>query len=200
MKPMKPKLLLIGGGGHCAACIDVIELENRFEIAGIVEKENVGNELLGYSILGNDDELPYIRATYDYALITVGQIKTPAVRIRLFEYVKSLGFTLPTIISPRAYVSQHALLGEGTIVMHDALINARATIGCNCIINTKALVEHDAVVEEYSHISTGAIVNGGARIRKGTFLGSNSVTRENVATQECDFIRAGALFRGDSHD
>lgn len=196
---MKPKLVLIGGGGHCAACIDVIEQEDRFKIAGIVEREGIGNELLGYPILGNDEELPVIRATCDYALITVGQIKTPAIRIRLFEHAKSLGFTLATIVSPRAYVSKHASLGEGTIVMHDALINACAIIGNNCIINTKALVEHDAIVEEHSHISTGAIVNGGAKIRKGTFVGSNSVTREGVATQECDFIKAGSLFRGNAH-
>ena len=196
---MKPKLVLIGGGGHCAACIDVIEQEDRFQIAGIVEREGIGNELLGYPILGNDDELPVIRARCDYALITVGQIKTPSIRIRLFEYARSLGFTLPTIVSPRAYVSKHASLGEGSIVMHDVLINSRASIGNNSIINTKALVEHDAVVEDHTHISTGAIVNGGARIRKGTFVGSNSVTRENVATQECDFIKACSLFRGYAH-
>jgi len=196
---MKPKLVLIGGGGHCAACIDVIELENRFEIAGIVEREVVSNELLGYPILGNDDELTGIRATCDYALITVGQIISPAIRVRLFEYAKSLGFILPTIISQRAYVSKYASLGEGTIVMHDALINASANIGNNCIINTKALVEHDAVVEDHSHISTGAIVNGSARIRIGTFVGSNSVTRECVETEEYDFIKAGSLFRGCTH-
>lgn len=193
---MKPKLVLIGGGGHCAACIDVIEQEDRFEISGIVERDCFGNELLGYPILGSDDDLPGIRATCDYALITVGQIKTPSIRLRLYEYTKSLRFHLPVIISPRAYVSKHASLGEGTIIMHDALINARATVGNNCIVNTKALLEHDSVVENHCHISTGAIVNGGTRIRVGTFVGSNVVTKEGVETMENDFIKAGSLFRG----
>jgi sugar O-acyltransferase (sialic acid O-acetyltransferase NeuD family) len=197
---VKQKLILIGGGGHCAACIDVIEQEDKFQIAGIVEKD-VGREtLLGYPIVGGDDNLRYLRSNYDYALITVGQIKTPSIRIRLFEYAKSLGFILPNVISPRAYVSRYASIGQGTIIMHDALINSRATIGYNCIINSKALVEHDAVVEDYCHISTGAIVNGCAIVRQGTFVGSNAATKENVTTKEYDFVRAGSLFAGYVND
>jgi sugar O-acyltransferase (sialic acid O-acetyltransferase NeuD family) len=193
---MKPKLILIGGGGHCAACIDVIEQEARFEIAGIVDKDTSSKELLGYPVLGNDDDLPSLRAGCDHALITVGQIKNPSARIRLLEYAKSLGYILPVIISPRAYVSKHASAGEGTIVMHDALINSRAIIGRNCIVNTKALIEHDANVEDNCHISTGAIINGGAIVRQGTFVGSNATTKEGVETKNGDFIKAGSLFTG----
>lgn len=197
---MKPRLILIGGGGHCAACIDVIEMEGKFDISGIVDKASDSEPLLGYHLLGNDAELPQLRTSHDYALITVGQIKSPAARIRLFQYVKSLGFTLPTIVSPRAYISRHASIGEGTIIMHDALINSHATIGRNCIINSKALVEHDAVVEDDCHISTATIINGGAIIRRGTFVGSNAVTKEYVETKENDFIKAGALFAGYVND
>lgn len=197
---MKPKLILIGGGGHCAACIDVIEQENKFEIAGIVDKNADSGMLLGYPILGGDDDLDALRSNYDYALVTVGQIKSPSIRIRLFEYARSLGYTLPTVISPRAYVSKHALTAEGTIIMHDVLVNARAAIGRNCIINTKSLVEHDAVIEDNCHISTGAIINGGAMVRQGTFVGSNAVTKESVETSESDFVKAGALFMGHKID
>lgn len=193
---MKPKLILIGGGGHCASCIDVIEQEAKFEIAGIVDNDIVSETVLGYPIIGSDDDLRDLRSEYDYALITVGQIKSPVIRIRLFKYAKSLGFVFPAIISPRAYISRYALMGEGVIIMHDALVNPRATIGKNCIINTKALVEHDAVIEDHCHVSTAAVVNGGACISKGTFVGSNAVTKESVETKENDFIKAGSLFKG----
>ncbi|MFA6922012.1 MAG: hypothetical protein WC216_09235 [Gallionella sp.] len=193
---MKPGLILIGGGGHCASCIDVIEQENKFEIMGVVDNAIVGGALLGYPILGGDESLGRLRSICDFALVTVGQIKSPAIRIRLFEHARSLGFELPTIISPMAYVSKHATIGAGTIIMHDALINSRAAIGNNCIINTKALVEHDGVVEDSCHVSTAAIINGGAVIRKGSFVGSNAVTRECVQTRVNDFIRAGSLFMG----
>jgi len=195
---VKPKLILIGGGGHCTSCIDVIEQEGQFEIAGIVDSDAAITSLLGYPVLGNDNVLQELRSNYEHALITVGQIRSPAVRIKLFEYVKLLGFSLPTIVSPRAYVSKHALLGHGTIVMHDVFINARATVGENCIINTKALLEHDVNVADNCHVSTGAIINGGAIIKRGTLIGSNAVTKELVQTKENDFIKAGAVFKGHS--
>lgn len=194
--PVKPRLILIGGGGHCASCIDVIEQEGRFEIVGIVDNNITEKALLGYSILGGDDSLGQLRSSCDYVLVTVGQIKSPSVRIRLYDHAKSLGFRLPAIISPRAYVSRHAAIGEGTIVMHDTLVNSRAVVGNNCIINTKALVEHDALVEDHCHISTAATINGGCIVRKGTFVGSNAVTKECVQTKEGDFIKAGSLFMG----
>lgn len=193
---MKPKLILIGGGGHCKSCIDVIEQENKFIIAGIVDINTSISDLLGYSLLGDDDDLARLKLNYDYALITIGQLKTPAIRVRLLDYAKSLGFKLPAIISPRAYVSNHAKIGNGSIVMHDALINAGAIVGDNCIINTKSLIEHDAVIENNCHISTGAIINGGAIIKQGSFVGSNAATKESVRTNEKDFIKAGSLFKG----
>ena len=193
---MKPKLILIGGGGHCKSCIDVIEQENKFIIAGVIDVNTSISDLLGYPLLGHDEDLAMLKLSYDYALITTGQIKTPAIRIRLLDYAKSLGFKLPTIISPRAYVSKHAKIGNGTIVMHDALINAGAIVGNNCIINTKALIEHDAVIEDNCHISTGAIINGGVNVKQGSFVGSNAVTKESIQTNENDFIKAGAVFKG----
>ena len=33
----KEKLILVGGGGHCKACIDVIEEQGKFEILGILD-------------------------------------------------------------------------------------------------------------------------------------------------------------------
>jgi len=193
---MKPKLILIGAGGHCKSCIDVIEQENKFIIAGIVDINTSISDFLEYPLLGHDDDLAKLKLNYNYALIAIGQIKTPAIRIRLFDYAKSLGFKLPAIISPRAYVSKHAKIGNGTIVMHDALINAGAIVGDNCIINTKSLIEHDAVIENNCHISTGAIINGGAIIKQGSFVGSNAATKELVKTNEKDFINAGSLFKG----
>jgi len=197
---MKFDLILIGGGGHCTSCIDVIEQEGRFRIAGIIDNNLEAETVLGYPVLGTDDQLVELRARCDYALVTVGQIKSPSVRIRLYEHAKSLGFRMPTIVSPRAYVSKHARIGDGGVIMHDALINANVSIGNNFIINSKALIEHDCLIEDDCHISTGAIINGGVTIKRGTFVGSNAVTKEGVQTREGDFIKAGSIFTGHAHE
>lgn len=193
---MKPKLILVGGGGHCISCIDVIEQEGKFEIAGIVDVNKIGLQVLGYPILGGDDDLPALRKNYKHAFVTIGQIKTSRTRMKLFERLIFLGFNLPIIISPRAYVSRHAVIYDGSIVMHDVLINAQAEIGKNCIINTKALIEHNSKIGSHCHISTGAMINGGVTVGHGTFIGSHAVVRESAKINENFFVRSGSLFSG----
>ena len=191
------EIILIGGGGHCKSVIDVIELEGKFKIAGIVEKDKnlTGKKVLDYEIIGCDEDLEKLREKYEYAFITIGQIKSPDLRIKLYEKLKSFNFKLPVIISPLSYVSKYTKIEEGTIIMHHSLVNTNAKIGKNCIINTKALVEHDAIIEDFCHISTAAVINGGVTIKKGSFIGSNAVTKECIEIKENSFIKAGSLVK-----
>ncbi|MGC9337715.1 MAG: acetyltransferase [Candidatus Cloacimonadia bacterium] len=189
----KKNIILIGGGGHCKSCIDVIEQESKYKIAGIVDlKEKLREKVLGYEIIANDEDLPELIRDYKYYLITVGQIKSPEKRIRLFNYLKQLGAQFPTIVSPFAYVSSHSYIDEGTIIMHHALVNADVTIGKNCIINTKVLIEHDVTIEDYCHIATSAVINGGVYIEKNTFVGSNVTIKEAVSIERDSVIQAGS--------
>ncbi|MDY0123314.1 acetyltransferase [Sulfurimonas sp.] len=191
---MMENIILTGGGGHCRAVIDVIEMQNRYEIVGIIDKkELIGQDVLGYKIIGCDDDLETIFQTCKNAAITVGQIKSNEIRVKLFDKLKKIGFNLPVIASPLAYVSKHSSIDEGTVIMHHAVINASAKVGENCIVNTKALIEHDAVVEKNCHISTGAIVNGGAVVKKNTFYGSNATSKEYVEVS--GFIKAGSVVK-----
>lgn len=193
---MKSKLILIGGGGHCRSCIDVIESTQQYLIHGILDpnlKEN--DTVLNYPILGNDELIvEYTKKNFSF-LITLGQIKSASIRKKIFEKLVFYNSKIATIISNRAYVSQHATINEGTIVMHDALVNANAWIGKNCIINTKALIEHDVRVHDHCHISTGAIVNGGVTIHDETFYGSSSVSKEYVSISANSFIKANSTIK-----
>lgn len=181
---IKPKLVLIGGGGHARACIDVIEQENRFKIYGIVDSfalQNGISEVLGYPILGGDELLESLYTQIKIAFIALGQIKTPAHRMRIYQNLKAIGYNLPTIVSPLAYIAKGVNLKEGSIIMHHALVNANAKIGTACIINSKALVEHDCVVEDFCHLSTASVINGNCHIGEGSFLGSNMILAHNAA-------------------
>ena len=179
---MKKDLLLIGGGGHCRAVIDVIERTGRWRIAGIVERAAApGTTILGYPVIGADDELPALHADIGHALVTIGQIKSAATRMRLYRQLKDIGYRLATIISPRAEVSRHADIGEGTVVMHMAAIGPASSIGVNGIINSRALIEHDCQVGPHCHISTAATLNGGVHVGEGSFIGSGSVLRQGLA-------------------
>ena len=189
---MKKKLLLIGGGGHCKSCIDVIEKEGNYQIAGIMDSPKMLHQkVLGHEVITTDKELPDLAKQGYSFLICIGQIESPKKRIEVFEELKNNSASLATIISPTAYVSQHSQIGDGTIIMHHAVVNAGAKIGKNCIINSKALVEHDAIIEDHCHVSTGAIINGGVQVGSGTFIGSNAVCREYIRIGSKSVIGCG---------
>ena len=189
-------LLLVGAGGHAHACIDVIEQAGGYAITGVVGcPKEVGQNVLGYPVIGSDPGLAALKAACPNALVTVGQIKSPDLRIRLFDLLVGLGFNLPIIVSPLAHVSRHASLGAGSIVMHGAIINAGARIGNNCIINSQALVEHDVRIAEHCHISTGTRVNGGAVVGTGSFIGSGSILREGIQLGERCVVGMGLAVR-----
>jgi sugar O-acyltransferase (sialic acid O-acetyltransferase NeuD family) len=186
------KIILIGGGGHCKSCIDVIENGNKYKIKGIIDKKK--NFLLNYKVFPES----YINKKLiknNYAFVTVGQIKNYKIRVKLFDRLKDLGFKIPTIISPSAYISKHAVIGQGTIVMHGAIINAGAVIGNNCIINTNSLIEHDVVIGDHTHISTEVTINGGAVIENKVFIGSRSIIKDNISIGEHSIVGAGLYIK-----
>mgnify|MGYP001380705737 CR=1 FL=1 len=192
------EIILIGAGGHARSCMDVIELTGLYKIAGLIEKDESNSEKnLGYPIIGTDEDLPSLRKKYNYALVTVGQIKSAATRVRLFDMLNHLEYKLPVIFSPMSHVSSHSKIGDGTIIMHNVIVNANVAIGQNCIINNKALIEHDTSVGDHCHIATGAVVNGAVTIGNQSFIGSGAITKQSVTIGSRCVIDAGAIVKTD---
>jgi sugar O-acyltransferase (sialic acid O-acetyltransferase NeuD family) len=190
------KIILIGGGGHCKSVIDVIEQEKKYKIYGIVDKPKFfGTKILGYKVIGSDLDLDFLAKKYKNAIITVGQIQSPLVRINLFNLARKAGFKFPSIISPRAYVSKYSRIGMGTIVLHNVVVNSNVSIGNNCIINTKSLIEHDCEISDHCHISTCATINGSVQIKSKCFIGSNATIRDGITIKENSFIKASSLLK-----
>lgn len=176
---MKKPLILIGGGGHCKSVIDVAESAG-YTILGILDKpEEVGKKVLDYNVIGVDDDIPNYVDKAEF-IITVGFIKNPELRIKLYNKVLEAGGKLATLIASTAHVSKYARLGMGTVVMHQSVVNAGAVIGDNVIINTFANIEHDVIIGDQCHVSTGAIINGDAIVADSTFVGSQSVINQGV--------------------
>lgn len=194
-------LLLIGAGGHAEACIDVIEQDGRFEIVGMIgTRAEAGMERFGYRVIAADEELASVAREHRHALIVVGQVKSPEMRMKLFAEARALGLELPAIVSPRAYVARTAKVGAGSIVMHGAIVNAGSHIGENCIVNSGALIEHGATVGDHCHISTGAILNGAVRVGAGTFLGSGCTVKQGLVLGARCVVGMASCVRHDQPD
>lgn len=191
---MNNKLILIGGGGHCQSVIDVVEATGQFDILGILDQTHkVGQSVSGYEITGSDDQLTGLVRPDVRFLVTVGQIESGKVRAKLFQRVRQAGGTFATVVSPRAYVSSRAVVGEGSVIMHDALVNTHAHVGANTIVNTQALVEHGVRVGDHCHVATGAIINGDCQLGAHVFIGSRATLAQGVSIGEGIVVGAGAV-------
>jgi sugar O-acyltransferase (sialic acid O-acetyltransferase NeuD family) len=194
---IKKDIILIGGGGHCRSCIDVIELEGKFNIIGIVDlPEKIGENILNYPIIASDSDLVNFINKEIYFFITIGQIGSAEKRISIYSKLKSLNVNIPFIISPDSYVSKYSTISRGTIIMHNCIVNACSIIGENCIINNKALIEHDVTIGSHCHISTGAIINGGVNVGEGTFFGSGAVSKHYIDIPNNSFVKANSIYSG----
>lgn len=186
------KLIMIGGGGHCKSVIDVAESAG-YEIMGVLDPNmEVGSRVLGYEVLGGDELIKEYAERAEF-VITVGQMRSCAVRRRLAESVERAGGRFATVVAADAYVSRYAAVGEGTVVMHKAMVNAAARVGRNCIVNTMANIEHDAEVGDFCHISTGVMVNGEAKVGCECFVGSGSVVYNCTSICDGTVVAAGSV-------
>lgn len=190
---MKP-LILVGGGGHCKSVIEAAESAG-YSILGVLDMpEEVGKTILSIKVIGTDDDIPAYVDKAEF-VITVGSIKSPATRIKLYNKVKGAGGKLATVIASTAHVSKYAEIGEGTVVLHQAFVNADAKVGCNVILNNFVNIEHDAVIGEHSHISTGTMVNGECKVGERCFIGSQSVLANCISVGDDIIVGAGSFVR-----
>ncbi len=187
-------VILIGGGGHCKSCIDLILATQLYTIAGIADvKENMGKTVLGFPVIGTDDDLDSLKKKCDVFAVTVGQIKSPATRIKIYNRLSEVGAEMPSIFSPSAYISTFAKIGSGTLVFHRAVVNAGVVVGNNCIVNNQALIDHDVMIEDHCHISTAAVLNGSVQVKEGGFIGSNATLQQGVVIGAYSIVGAASL-------
>jgi sugar O-acyltransferase (sialic acid O-acetyltransferase NeuD family) len=189
----KKEICVIGNGGHARSCIDVIEQIKTYSVSfgGGIKVGHIVEDSRKLS----DEDWDYLCREYSDFLIGIGQIKTPIPRITIYNELCERDATIVTIIAPDAYVSPYAYIGEGTVVLHNTVVNAGAKIGHCCIINTGAIIEHDAQVKAFCHVSTGAIVNGGAAVEYGSFVGSHATIFQDVNVPAYSIVGAGQCVR-----
>lgn len=199
---MNKNILLVGGGGHCKSVLDSLLVLKRFSKIGIIDKkENIGNTVMGVSVIGCDKDLPkLITEGYMYAFVTIGSTGDPKIRIKLFNLLNKIGFEIPNIIDPSAVVSHYINMKTGIYVGKNAVINADSTIHNASIINTAAIIEHDCFIDEFAHIAPGALLSGGVTIGAGTHIGANCVIKQQLKIGSGSIIGMGSVVTKDVGD
>ena len=188
----KPKIVLVGGGGHALSCLDVIVEAQDYDLVGYVAtQESLCLKDAGLSFLGTDDILPKLSTRVTNFHVAIGQIKTAEPRVRAFELLQSLSCVLPVLNARDASIASNVSLGAGVLVGRNAIVNSHAAVGANSIVNSGAIIEHGAKIGEHCHIGPGAIILGDVVIGSSTFIGAGAIVREGIGVAPNSVIGAG---------
>ena len=165
-------IVLIGGGLHVQYCIDIIEKQDIFKIIGITDPyKEIGTELLGYKIIGRQEDLVKLIKAYDIygGLITIGDNWT---RKYVYEIIKKIknDFIFINAIHPSVVIGKNVLLGSGIVTMAGVIINPGARVGDFCFLATGAQLEHDSIMGDFSSLSAGSITGGKVEIGNYTAI------------------------------
>lgn len=181
-------ITLYGAGGHCKVVMDILECNGLY--AKHVVDDNPHDTVFMELPLGKPDGNPY-----ESAIITIGDC---CIRKKIVDRI-SVGHYI-TAVHPSAIVCKNAKLGEGTVIVHGAIVQACATIGRHCIVNTKASVSHDVVLHDFVHVASGATICGGSEVGECTWIGAGSVVKQGVKIGKNCMIGAGSVVVSDIPD
>lgn len=177
------KLIIVGAGGHGKVILD-IAMRNGYVMMGFLDDDPERKELAGHPIIGGcADAVKYAQD----AEFVIG-IGSNIIRERLVEMLDGK-VTWATLIHPTAYIGLGVEIGEGTLVMPQASVNAFAKVGRHCIVNTSAVVEHDNVIEDFVHVSSGATLAGTVCVGRRTLIGAGSSVKNNISI--CQHVTVG---------
>lgn len=190
---MSKPLVLVGGGGHARSVMTC--LPESLSLAGYVDFKESDSLAIPY-IADDDNFLEEVSPMEYQVLMTVvaGRDCSLSFRRGLIERYKH--FDSPVVVASDAWVADDAVVGKGTVVLHNAVVNAGSTVGSHCVVNTGAIVEHDCIIGSNVFIGPGAVICGGVEIGDNVYIGARAVVRPGIKVCADSLISLGAcVFR-----
>jgi sugar O-acyltransferase (sialic acid O-acetyltransferase NeuD family) len=157
----KPRLLVVGAGGHGRSVAEAVLMLGDFDLVGFLDDGAFasGGDVWGLPVLGPANAFADYAALASHAVVAIGN---NALRQKMCAQLQAAGFALARVLHPRAIVSPRALLGEGVAVMAGAIVGTEAVLGQGVIVNCGAVVDHHAQVHDFGHLGVNACMAGGS--------------------------------------
>ena len=183
---MHKDVIIIGAGGHAKVIADIVRKSGDNLVGFLDDSKEAGSDFFDGFILGKTDT--YCEYSEKEFIIAIGN---NAIRQKIAEQMQDVTFYIA--IHPTAVIAEGVMVGEGTCVMANAVVNADAKIGKHCIVNTASVVEHDNVISDYVHISPTAALAGTVTVGERTHIGIGAKVKNNTDICADVVVGAGAV-------
>ncbi|MBC8111887.1 MAG: NeuD/PglB/VioB family sugar acetyltransferase, partial [Verrucomicrobia bacterium] len=181
-------MLLYGNGGHAKVITDCLKSVG-IAVSGIFDDKLDLSE--NHLASGQYNET---KQADQQLVISIGSNQT---RKKISQQIKH---TFGKAVHVSATISQTATINEGTVIFHQVIVQAGATIGKHVILNTRSIIEHDCQVADFVHIAPNVTVCGGVKIGEGTLIGASATILPNLSIGKWVLIGAGMTITKDVPD
>jgi sugar O-acyltransferase (sialic acid O-acetyltransferase NeuD family) len=190
----RPRIVLVGCSGHARVILDILEEEDRCDIAGLLDTyKPPGTELRGYKVLGSHRDLPALMVAdeCDAVIVAIGD---NWVRGQISNSIKDLvpQVRFMTTIHPSAQIAKDVTIGDGTVIMAGAMVTTGCHIGESCILNTGASLDHDSMMGGFSSLAPRVVTGGNVNIGAFSAIGIGAIISHAIEIGEHTVVGAGA--------
>lgn len=156
------KIIIIGAGGHGKVLADAISKSKNQELIGFIDaKLPKGTHVYkDFKVIENQDNILKVADNTTKFIIGIGNNQ-----IRRKIYDELTGKLLwATIIHPSAAIADDVIIGEGSVLLANSVVNASSIIGQFTIVDSGVVVDHESKIGEFTHLSIGTLVGSNCEV------------------------------------
>lgn len=177
---MKETLLLVGAGGLGRVALEHASVD--YDCA-FVDDADI-NEVDGVKVVGKIADIDRLFPEYQKLVVTIGNNN---IRESIYRAAKAIGFSFPNIVASSAYISPHAKIGCGCIILNNVVIQNNAVLGDGAVINPGVELHHDCTVGNNVLIYTNSVIRSLTHVGDRAWIGS-TVSISTRAVVDADAI------------
>jgi sugar O-acyltransferase (sialic acid O-acetyltransferase NeuD family) len=195
------KIVIAGNTLSAEILLSYLRQDSRYQVVAFtVDRSFVTNSTLRDLPVVPIDELSsrYSPKENVRILMGIGYSDLNRVRQKLFLNLKELGYAFETYIHPTAHIFNDGVIGEGSVILANTVVEPYSTIGANSVVWANCTVGHHSSVGDNCWVASGTVIAGEAKVKNNSFLGVNVTIANKVIVEELNVIGGSTFISKDT--
>jgi len=196
------KLIIVGSGETGLIAYEYFKYDSEYEVVAF----SVNEQYILDTTICNLPVVPfetleeiYPSSEYEvYVAISSGKLNRN--RTKVYNEVKSKGYTCATYISSKAFVWRNVEIGENCFVFEDNTLQPFVKIENNVTLWSGNHIGHNSIIKDNCFISSHCVISGFCEVGENSFLGVNCTIEDNTKIAKDNFIGAGSLIQKNTNE
>ena len=150
----------------------------------------VDTELLGLPVL-DAERLDQLYPPGAVTIFVAVGYRSMLARANAWRRIADRGWNTPSLLSPKAYVAETAILGPNCLIMPGVVIEPDVALEGNNIVWSNATICHDSIIGSDNFFAANTTIGGEAQVGSRCFFGFSSTVLQR-RTVGCDILLAAS--------